>query len=100
MQNLDPPGTGPAALLTRRSTGRYSPIRRPVESSHPVIYSDRFLIKTCPRRWIDAMKVLVVGQGGREHALAWKLAHSESVTEVFCAPGNAGIGDLRRHRGQ
>jgi len=37
------------------------------------------------------MKVLVVGQGGREHALAWKLAHSESVSEVFCVPGNAGI---------
>jgi len=39
------------------------------------------------------MKVLVVGQGGREHALAWKLAHSESVTDVYCAPGNAGIGE-------
>ncbi len=37
------------------------------------------------------MKVLVVGQGGREHALAWKLSHSESVSEVFCVPGNAGI---------
>lgn len=36
------------------------------------------------------MKVLVVGQGGREHVLAWKLLQSPSVTEVFCAPGNAG----------
>jgi len=37
------------------------------------------------------MKVLVVGGGGREHALAWKISQSERVTEVFCAPGNAGI---------
>jgi phosphoribosylamine---glycine ligase len=36
------------------------------------------------------MKILVVGNGGREHALAWKLAQSPSVTRVFCAPGNAG----------
>lgn len=34
------------------------------------------------------MKVLVVGAGGREHALAWKIAQSEIVDEVFCAPGN------------
>ncbi len=36
------------------------------------------------------MKVLVIGNGGREHALVWKLSQSASVTEVFCAPGNAG----------
>ncbi|HEY4814537.1 MAG TPA: phosphoribosylamine--glycine ligase [Chthoniobacterales bacterium] len=37
------------------------------------------------------MKVLVVGGGGREHALAWKLGQSERVTSVYVAPGNAGI---------
>ena len=36
------------------------------------------------------MNVLVIGSGGREHALAWKAAQSESVTHVYVAPGNAG----------
>lgn len=40
------------------------------------------------------MKVLVVGNGGREHALVWKIKQSQLVKEVYCASGNAGIGKI------
>ncbi|OGV50893.1 MAG: phosphoribosylamine--glycine ligase [Lentisphaerae bacterium GWF2_52_8] len=40
------------------------------------------------------MNVLVIGNGGREHALCWKLAQSKKVNKLFCAPGNAGIAKI------
>lgn len=39
------------------------------------------------------MKVLIVGSGGREHAIAWKAAQSEKVDKIYCAPGNGGIAE-------
>lgn len=40
------------------------------------------------------MKILVVGSGGREHAIIWKIAQSKKVTKIYCAPGNGGISEL------
>ncbi|HTL79555.1 MAG TPA: phosphoribosylamine--glycine ligase N-terminal domain-containing protein, partial [Candidatus Babeliales bacterium] len=40
------------------------------------------------------MKILVIGSGGREHALAWKLRRSSDAERVFCAPGNAGTDEI------
>ncbi|MEG2376978.1 MAG: phosphoribosylamine--glycine ligase [Clostridia bacterium] len=40
------------------------------------------------------MKILIVGGGGREHAVAWKIAQNPSVTKIWCAPGNGGIAEI------
>lgn len=40
------------------------------------------------------MKVLIIGSGGREHALVWKISQSRKVEKIYCAPGNAGISEL------
>lgn len=40
------------------------------------------------------MKVLVIGSGGREHALVWKIAQSKAMDKIFCAPGNGGMAEL------
>ena len=40
------------------------------------------------------MKIVVVGSGGREHAIAWKVAQSKKVEKIYCAPGNAGISQV------
>ncbi len=43
------------------------------------------------------MKIMIIGSGGREHALAWKLAHERQKPTLFCAPGNAGTAQLGRN---
>lgn len=40
------------------------------------------------------MKILIIGGGGREHAIAWKLSNEDSVKTIYCAPGNSGIAEI------
>lgn len=43
------------------------------------------------------MKILVIGSGGREHALVWKIAQSKKVDKIYCVPGNPGIGEIAQN---
>jgi phosphoribosylamine---glycine ligase len=43
---------------------------------------------------MDKMKILVIGSGGREHALVWKIVQSKKVAKIFCAPGNPGTAEM------
>lgn len=52
------------------------------------------MVRKSPACYNTAMNVLLIGSGGREHALAWKLKQSDKVTELTCAPGNAGIAEV------
>lgn len=45
----------------------------------------------------ETMKILVVGNGGREHTIVWKLSQSPQVSEIYCAPGNPGIGEISKN---
>ena len=40
------------------------------------------------------MKVLVLGSGGREHCITWKISKSKDIEKIFCLPGNAGISEI------
>src|ERR1700736_7078804 len=78
-------GLGAAIFATRRNFGTltsrsHSPPRFPI--TPPCGTLKRF------------MRILVVGSGGREHALAWKLKQSPAVEQIFCAPGNPGTAQL------
>lgn len=48
----------------------------------------------CIRGIICGMKILVVGSGGREHAITWRLAQDAEKHELWCAPGNAGMAEM------
>src|SRR4051812_43339831 len=80
------------AVLARRDPSLRS--RDPIPST-PSRYSDSLppTGSGSSQRYIPAMRILIIGGGGREHALAWKLTQEEPGLELIAAPGNPGIAE-------
>ena len=84
LQSLDHSGAPMSRWRAARNDGiDYLPLQREGDSC------DRLASTTLI--WLHLMNILLLGSGGREHALAWKIAASPLVTKLWCAPGNAGI---------
>jgi phosphoribosylamine---glycine ligase len=79
-------------LLSSRRLSRLQPFSLLVSVN--VVDSTIAPLTAARQNRVPPMRVLVVGSGGREHALAWKLSHSEHDVEVHAAPGNPGIATL------
>ena len=86
-------GTMPAQLRRSQQLSEMSSrsTRSDLVRSHKISFPSPLF----PASILRAMKLLVIGSGGREHALVWKLAQSPHVTQMWCAPGNAGIAGER-----
>ncbi|HIF49467.1 MAG TPA: hypothetical protein EYQ68_06200, partial [Cytophagales bacterium] len=81
--------------LAPRFRGAFSLRRFDAPPPHGAIWPH--LIPNRITRAGSSMKIIIVGGGGREHALAWKLAQSPGVDEIVCAPGNAGTAALGKN---
>ena len=64
------------------------------EISHFTLHPSHFILYTC-WSYKESVKVLVVGNGGREHTIAWKLLRSQQIEQVYCVPGNGGTAMAR-----
>src|SRR5690349_2625979 len=92
---LSPRGSRPTGCGCGRASSRSSRARcRPAPRRRSELAEDcgpARLAASAARATPRAMNILLLGSGGREHALAWKIAASPLTARLWCAPGNAGI---------